>query len=225
MSALWQRYVAWFAARNPRERGIIAAALLFLILYPAYFYVIEPAILKTRSLSTQAAQQREAAVQLQAQLAMQQMRLRDPDMALKKALSDLQQQLEQQHPRFRVVERAVIPAAQVTALLERLLSRNRSLQLVSLKTLPPVALIERKLPAPAATESRPAVPEANVYRHGVEIAVSGSYADLLAYLNELEKSPQPVLWGKLVLDASDHARIVMTLTVNTLSLDQAWLAL
>lgn len=220
MIALWQRYVAWFDARNARERAIVAVAALFLIVYPAYLYVIEPALLKTKKLAAEAVQQRELAAQLQAQLPVLQLQARDPDTALKKTLADLRQQSAQQEPRFKAVEQTVVPAAQVVELLERLLTRNRSLQLVSLKSLPPAALLERK----SGPQAKPGA-LANIYSHGVEIAVSGSYADLLAYLVELEKSPQRVLWSKLSLDASDHAHIVMTLTLNTLSLDQAWLAL
>lgn len=218
---LWQRYVAWFDARNSRERAIVAASVLFLILYPAYLYLIEPAVINARKLSAEAQQQRAAAAQLQSQIAMLQAQAHDPEAALRKTLADLRQQIAAQEPRFKVVEQSMVPAAKVVALLERLLVRNRSLQLVSLKSLPPTPLVERK----AAPDAGTGVPEANVYNHGIEIAVSGGYGDLLSYLSELEKSPQRVLWGKLVLDASDHSHIVMTLTLNTLSLDQAWLAL
>lgn len=220
MIALWQRYVAWFGARNSRERAIVAAAALFLIVYPAYLYVIEPALLATSRLAAQAQQQRGLAAQLQSQIPVLQAQARDPDTALKKTLDDLARQIAKQEPRFKAVEQTVVPASQVAELLERLLARNSALQLVSLRSLPPAALLERK-----PGQDAKAGPLANVYSHGIEIAVSGSYADLLAYLDQIERSPQRVLWGKLALDASDHSHIVMTLTLNTLSLDQAWLAL
>ena len=66
--------------------------------------------------------------------------------------------------------------------------------------------------------------EGPLYKHGVEITVVGSYADLLAYLVELEKMPQRVLWNSVKLTVEDYPRARLTLTVYTLSLDKAWLS-
>ena len=221
MNALWQRYQAWFAQRNPRERVIVALAVLFAIAYPAWLYVINPAIANARSAALKSQQQRSEAAQLHAQVTLLQALAKDPDAAAKRTLADLQQQIFLQQPRFKAVERTVVPAAKVTALLEQLLARNRALQLVSLKSMSPVPLVEHK----DGAENKAGPQDSNVYRHGVEIVFTGAYANMLAYLDELEKSPQPVLWSKLTLDAADHAHLLMKIEINTLSLDKAWLAL
>ncbi len=221
MKALWQQYQAWFALRTQRERIILAASALFLLVYPALLYVIDPALATAREARSKAQQQRNEAAQLQAQIAAMQALAKDPEAGAKKMLLDLQQQIAAQAPRFKAVEQTIVPAAKVTALLENLLAQNRALQLVSLKSMPPMALLERK----GTGDGKAGPLDANVYRHGVEIIFTGSYADMLAYLDELEKSPQPVLWSRLLLDASDHTRLVMKVEINTLSLDKAWLAL
>ncbi len=75
-------------------------------------------------------------------------------------------------------------------------------------------------PRQAAPATRPL--STHVYKHGVEVVVEGSYASLLAYVARLEHQPWQVYWGKTVLSA-DYPKVVVALTLYTLSLDRAWL--
>jgi MSHA biogenesis protein MshJ len=43
------------------------------------------------------------------------------------------------------------------------------------------------------------------------------------YLQRLEQSPWRMFWWRGRLAADDDARLVMTVTIYTLSLDRAWL--
>ena len=63
-----------------------------------------------------------------------------------------------------------------------------------------------------------------LYKHGVELRLEGGYAELADYLARLEKLPQKLLWSNASLSADKHPKLVLTLTVFTLSLDRAWLA-
>lgn len=64
-----------------------------------------------------------------------------------------------------------------------------------------------------------------LYRHGVELVLEGSYADLLGYLKAMEALPQRVLWGSASLKVGQHPRTTLTLRVYTLSRDPNWLEL
>jgi MSHA biogenesis protein MshJ len=129
-------------------------------------------------------------------------------------------------------QRKFVPPEKIGALLEELLSRNRRLQLVDMRTLAAVAL-DPSAPAPKPSAekpaadkppARPAVPAAGtIYRHGVEITLSGSYLDLLAYLTDLEKLPSQMYWGKLDLAVAAYPKVTLKLSVYTMSLDLAWL--
>src|SRR6185369_6029720 len=67
-------------------------------------------------------------------------------------------------------------------------------------------------PAPAAP-----VVNAALYRHGVELTVEGSYADLMSYLAALEALPGPrLLWGGVKLKVERHPTVQLSLTVYTL---------
>jgi MSHA biogenesis protein MshJ len=110
-----------------------------------------------------------------------------------------------------------------------MLARNRRVTLVDLRTLPRSAVSDRMADAASAAAGAvkgvvPVKPqEIFVYRHGLELTVSGSYLDLLAYLSQLERSPTRLYWNALTLDASAHPVLVMKLGIYTLSLDRAWL--
>jgi MSHA biogenesis protein MshJ len=59
----------------------------------------------------------------------------------------------------------------------------------------------------------------------VELTVRGSYADLVRYLDAVERLPVRVHFGRAVLDASQYPNVDLRLTVYTLGMDRAWLAL
>ena len=115
---------------------------------------------------------------------------------------------------------------QMRSVVDRLLARNRRIALVDLRTLPRAAISDRTAGAaagPAAKAGGASKAESLVYRHGLEITVSGSYLDLLAYLSDLERLPTRIYWGDVALDAAAYPIVVMKLSVYTLSLDKAWM--
>lgn len=62
-----------------------------------------------------------------------------------------------------------------------------------------------------------------MFKHGVELRVAGSYADLYDYLQRLEKLPARMFWSRATLNAGDYPKVTLTVTIYTLSLDKAWL--
>ena len=109
----------------------------------------------------------------------------------------------------------------MNGLLQGLLARQAGLRLISLKTLAPQSIVAgttgAKAPAKEA-QDKPAERVFDLYRHGVEIRLEGSYDDL-------EKLPQRLLWGELVYRVIDYPRAEIRLTLYSLSPDKAWLAL
>ncbi|MBB3121244.1 type II secretion system protein M [Pseudoduganella violacea] len=64
-----------------------------------------------------------------------------------------------------------------------------------------------------------------LYRHGVELVLQGSYLDMLAYMEALERLPQQLFWGRAELQAGSYPEAKLTLTLYTLSLDDKWMTL
>lgn len=234
MKRLWQRYAAKMEAASLRERVMIFAAVAVLMIALLNALLIEPELVKQRRLSREVAQRQGEIKSLQEQLQkMALARQADPDQANRRKLEALRQQIGEVEAILKEEQRRFVPPERIGALLEELLARNRRLQLVDMRTLP-VATLDQSggvqkpaaaAPAEKGAAARPAPPgpSGTIYRHGVEITLSGNYLDLLAYLRDLEKLPNQMYWGKLDLSVAAHPQTTLKLSVYTLSLDLAWL--
>jgi MSHA biogenesis protein MshJ len=115
---------------------------------------------------------------------------------------------------------SLVGAAEMVPVLDRLLSQAGGLRLRSMQSLG-----RSEVGAPAAVTATPveAKTAGTLYRHGVELIVEGSYADVLAYVQAIEAMPQRVLWGGMQLKVEQHPKVVLTLRLYTLSHDRSWL--
>jgi MSHA biogenesis protein MshJ len=100
-------------------------------------------------------------------------------------------------------------------LLEELLGAHSGVKLRSAHTLARSDVL--------SGQAKPSADTPTLYRHGVELVLEGSFAELLAYLQALEQLPQRLLWGSLQLKVEQHPGAVMTLRLHTLSVEQQWL--
>ncbi len=232
MKRLWQLYVAKMDGASLRERAMVFAALATVLIALLNALLIEPQLVKQRRLSTEvAARQGEMRTMQEKLRALALVRQEDPDRDIRQQLDALKQKVAATEAKLLEEQRKFAPPEQVGALLGEMLSRNRKLQLVDLRTLPVASFAGSAAEADKASPqkpaaAKPAVPAVGggqIYRHGVEIAVSGSYLDLLAYLKDLEKMPNQLYWGRLELNAATYPQVTLKLSVYTLSLNLAWL--
>jgi MSHA biogenesis protein MshJ len=229
MKRLWKQYIDRIDAATARERVMIFAAAVVVIVALLNALLIEPELAKQRRLARDIAQRQTEIKELQAQLeAMASARRADPDQAERRRLEDMKKRLTETEAKVIEEQRKFAPPEQIGAMLEEMLSRNRKLSLVDMRTLPVATLgtgsAKPGAEKPAAEKPAAAKPgQGVIYRHGVEITVTGSYLDLLAYLKDLEKLPNQVYWGKLDLSVATYPNVTLKLSVHTLSLDPAWL--
>jgi MSHA biogenesis protein MshJ len=64
-----------------------------------------------------------------------------------------------------------------------------------------------------AVNAAPVVFQKTLYKHAVEVSVRGSYADLLLYMEKLQKYPKRVFWSEARLTASTYSITVLRLTI------------
>lgn len=233
MKRLWQQYAAKMEAASLRERVMVFAALVLVLIAGLNAALIEPELAKQRRLSAEVAQRQGEIRKMQEQLqALALARQADPDQANRRRLEALRRRIADLEGELTLEQRKFAPPERIGALLEEMLSRNRKLQLVDMRTLPVTAIgaggTPEKPAAQAPADKPPAKPAAAspggpIYRHGLEITVRGSYLDLLAYLRELEKLPNQMYWGRIDLSVAAHPQVTLKLSVYTLSLDLAWM--
>jgi len=228
----WQRLAAKLDTRNQRERALIFVMVLVVAASLLNALVFSPLLAKKKKAMQEIATQQEQlnTLQNQIQVAMSAGKI-DPDVPTRIQLAGLEQKLAQSRGALQRVQQGLVPPDKMSHLLEDVLVQNRGLKLVSLKTLPVGSLLDAPASAPAATqatqEKTAEVPSASspaIYKHGVEIAVSGSYAELTQYLAALEKLPWRMYWGKAEMQVEEYPRITLTITLYTLSMDKAWLS-
>lgn len=227
MNAKSSGLLARYDALQQRERWLIALGVLAGIILLAYSLFIEPTLKRAQLAERTSIEQRAQISGMNAQIAALQSPALNPDVAARAELDTLKKQLDALAVRLQVMERALVPPQQMSALLEDMIGTRSGLRLLSLKTLPVAPLLERKSAGDDKAGAKPAPdagsPSAGLFKHGVEIRLEGSYQDLTAYLQRLEQSPTKLLWSSATLSADKHPKLVLILTVYTLSLDRAWL--
>lgn len=150
-------------------------------------------------------------------------------------MSALLQQMVQQNGRLKLVSLKTLPPAGTTdgrfadggapAEMGPAPAAGPVLPVTPLTTTPP-GVAPAPLSAPPSPATAASVAEEPLlYRHGVRIVLQGAYADMVAYMRALERLPVQVFWGKAALDATEHDKTTLTLTLYTLSLDEKWIAL
>lgn len=232
MKALWQRYAQRFDALTLRERAMVSAALMAALVALAYTLMIEPELLKHRRMNATMQQKHAEMRAFEAQVTtLIASRAKDPDRAERERLAQLKAELAGLEARIAAEERRFTAPSQMRAVIGGLLARSRGVSLVEMKTLAATTIAEARAVAPKpapgakppAAAAKPPASERLIYRHGVELTVTGSYLDLLSYVRDLEGLPTQLYWGSLELDAAAYPKIALKLTLYTLSLDRAWL--
>ena len=235
MKQLWKLYAEKIDAASLRERVMIFAAAVVVIIALMDSLLIEPQLTRQKLLSREISQRQEGIRTLQEQFEkLAKERRASPDQADRRKLNEARARLAEVDAKVGEEQRRFAPPERIGPILEEMLSRNRKLKLVDMRTLPvaPLELGADKAKAPAKpAEAKPAekpavakaAGQSQIYRHGVEITVTGSYLDLLAYLKALEKLPSQMYWGNLELSVVAHPQVTLKLSVYTLSLDPAWM--
>lgn len=204
-----------------RERALIFLAAAFLVVSLIDAVFLSPLLVRQKSLSAQVVQQQEKMKEVQAQLeAFLQAQQADANSPQRERIRVLRQQIADGNAYLKDRRDKLVPPEKMAELLEQVLRKNQSLQLVALNTLPVSLLIE---PSGDAMAEQMMQSETQIYKHGVEITVRGSYADLLKYLTALEHLPTQMFWGVAKLSVVEHPTAELKLTLYTLSLDKRWL--
>jgi MSHA biogenesis protein MshJ len=228
----WRKVSEWVDAKSLRERALVFAALLTFLIAIFYSAFLDPEFATSRRLSQEISQRQGEIRALQDEISkVLQARQQDPDRVNRTRLAGLKASLADADARIAAEERKFTAPAQMREVIKELLARNRGVKLVGMKTLPVSSIPEgsgievalQLLQQAAKSVAKPQAVERVVFRHGIELTVSGSYLDLLTYIVELEKLPSQLYWGALDLDASQYPNLQLKLTLFTLSLDRAWL--
>jgi MSHA biogenesis protein MshJ len=224
--AQWQKLEARFNALVMRERVLVLVAVVAGTAFMFDTIGIRPLEARMKRLEQQVAESRQNIKVAETSLNTQEA-VADPDTVKRSYRDALQKQLAEIDQNMLGLQRGLVPPEKMAKLLEEMLARGGGLQLVSLRTLP-VQRIDSQNSAAAKPGDKPAKTgtkdtERTIYQHGVEVTLQGSYPELLEYLVQLEKLSWQMFWGRISVNTEQYPRLRVTLTVQTLSLNKAWL--
>jgi MSHA biogenesis protein MshJ len=215
LKAFLRRYADRIDNATLRERALIFLGLALVLVFFLNAILIDPLRTRQKALAAESEKLRQELISLQAGLqSMLKGGSQDIDSANRARQAAAREALARANSRIAQEQRRFTPSDRMREVLAEMLERNKRLALVDLKTLPV---------APLATA--PATPGVNpgLFRHGIELTVSGSYADLYEYLKVLEHLPTQLYWGNAELAVAEYPSVTLKLTLYTVSFDRAWL--
>lgn len=206
----WMPAEARFLQRSARERAIALVLAIGLAIGLGDRALLHPV------------QTRLDALQARAQV----LATPDPNQAARQhALDELDRHRRQVSTELARVDRELdemtaqlVPAPQMRQLLDGLLTGLPGLRLAELRSLAPQ-------PVRPVSAGRSAPIAGQVYRHGFEVTIEGGYAEMVQYLERLERAPQRIFWKRAELDASHYPRNRLVFEIYTLSRESTWLIL
>ena len=202
-------------AMSLRERVFVFAAAVVVGLAIVQLLLIDPGQLRKNQARDRLQAAESALEQIGQQRALLSGRaVRDPDQAARNALARQESRLAELDVELEARGRSLVPPERMQQMLKDVVRGQGGIRVTGFKTLDP-----QPVPLLDAAEGTPP----GFYRHGFEVTVSGSYSELVAYLERLEGLPWNLSWIEATLDAAARPELTLTLIVHTLSLEEAWL--
>jgi len=194
----WQPIASRIDEMTLRQRGMLFVTLSLAVVALAHMLLIEPVLVKQKALIERSKrdQSQLSAVRAQLESVIRQQET-DPE---QNALRGLEQQLATAEKSLATKKEGFAAATRLPGLMKDLLGKGRAVKLESLRVLPGTQL-----------EGSP------LYRHGVEMTITGTYFELLQYLADLERLPARLLWGSAELRAEQYPEVRLAVQIFTLS--------
>ena len=217
LKASLSKAISWIEARTVRERAMLLGASIAVTFMLWDVVMLSPleATAKRHSSDIQRAQQDLSNLQ-DSQLALLQRAGQDPDKDNREQRELLRREIALLNERLQAMTVTLIDPRKMSTVLEQVLAHETDLELARIESLGQQPLLE---PGAAATASD----FPGVFRHKFVLEFSGSYLSTLEYLKALEALPWQFYWESIDFQVRKHPQAHVTIVVNTLSLNEAWI--
>lgn len=228
MNQRFQQFEEWVNALSLRERALMIVAVIAVVYFIWSQALFAPLEIRAKklgedvqkqqaSLNTVREQQRQILARAGA----------DPDAGVRKQIDAITSMLAQFDTQLQDMTVDLIDPQQMAVVLEEVLTRKTDLKLVRVEALPPQPLGEtlaegEQAQADAENNAEPQLLP-GVYQHSLQIEFSGSYLSTLDYIKELESLQRRFYWGSVDFEVKEYPQAKVVITVNTLSLSDAWI--
>lgn len=195
-----------------RERVMVFAAAVAVLGMIWHMLLMQPFVERRQTAQESRTAVLEEVVRLNQSLAAAHtQRFEDPLDVLREERAALRESVDELDARLRKLTIGLIAPEQMPSVLRELLRAEADVRLLGMESLPAEPLL--------ADDGS----ETGLYRHGLRLELEGGFLAILAYLQRLESMPWRLIWSKLHLRSEEAPRNRATLTVHSLSTQEAWL--
>ncbi len=214
----YYKQAARFDAMTLRERALISAALLGILLMIWNVLLLGP--LNTREQALQS-ELDEISVNMKSTADAMEQAMEPRNTALAQ-LKLVQAELADVDQQLSTTIAGMISPQHMAEVIRDVLHQQQGLTLISLRNQPVTPLIFSA--TPQSTNVTPISTGKNgPYVHPLQVVVEGSYMDIVAYLKALETMKWHVYWNRLELQTKHYPTNRVQIDMSTLSLDETWL--
>ncbi|HUD25055.1 MAG TPA: type II secretion system protein GspM [Burkholderiaceae bacterium] len=216
-----ERLNAWWEQRKPRERLLLILAVLSTVAMSGDTLLLKPVRIQIADSRLRLAGARAELDKLQKLV---EDRDREGSERLKARQSDLQARLTLAEAEIHQAQIDLVAPQDMARQLSAILQRFPQLRVAGMISEAPVPVDEspdRSGKVPVNAEARRSM----LYEHGLELTVEGRYLDLIAYLQQLERTPYKIYWRELEMKVDAQGVPVTRIRFFTLSRGPTWLTL
>lgn len=206
----WRRLRRVHARRSDSERRILvigAVAVAWLLADSAF---LTPALARVKAATTRHNQVKAELSTKSAEAARYTNDLKMMTDQLTVEVEALRERVAKQREEIESFQSGLVPAREMRAVLQNMLAQTDGVRLMSVKTL-------------SADEARKVLPVANevpgLYRHAMDVTVSGPFQNLVDWLVSVEGMQRRLLWSGMTLALDEQQRLSLSVRLVTLSPD------
>jgi MSHA biogenesis protein MshJ len=229
----WQLYNEKFSKTSKREQYLTIATGLVAIVFILFSLFLDEPLQRTTKLKQEISNTKQSNQRNISSIQLLEQALReDPNVALKKELTQYQTKLAEVDQQLLELTSDLIDPIQMRYALIKLLKLQKGVKLLSFEVLPAQAVTKdkpennedknnNKLSKSKSEENEPA--QLHLYRHGVKIKLQGHYFQLKNYLVQLEDLSWRFFWQEFDYQLKEYPVSELEVEIYSLSTAQEFI--
>jgi MSHA biogenesis protein MshJ len=231
--AQWLAYSEKFSNTTAREQYLIIVTGLVAIVFILYSVFLDVPFQRIEQLNRQISETQQSNQNNKNSIqVLEQALLEDPNVALRKELSQYQAKLGEIDEQLLSLTSDLIDPIQMRYALIKLLKLQKGVKLLSFEVLPARAVTKAKLASndkPDANEiqvtskAQAEPKQLRLYRHGIKIKLQGQYFQLRDYLSQLEGLTWKFFWQEFDYQLKEYPVSELEVEIYSLSTAQEFI--
>lgn len=210
--------------RSIREKVLFLLTGLAAIVFSWEMMVHAPLVVSVKKYKkdTISAKKQISDTKIQVETVLQKIRS-DPSKALHQQRDTLVAEVRTMDTKLNQLMGSLVRPNEMIGLLKSFVDEEKSMDIVAVKNLAPVALQVDKPSTSRDKEEKKPVVTVKLYKHGVDLQLTGNFFDTIEYLEKLERIDKKIIWDLIEYKVDKYPLASIHLTVKTISDQRSWI--